>query len=442
MNEFQKIRHFVDRMGFGIDPLQYSEFRKMAKQEVMVQYFNSAPRKLVYTNQAETPTMQPQSQEEFQKQQQKNIRATGKIRASWLQRMIQGSEPLIERVSLFWHGHFACRILHPGLAVQYLNVFRTHGLGHFKDLVMAIAKNPAMIRYLNNQQNRKGSPNENFTRELLELFTLGRGNYSERDIKEGARAFTGWSSNRQGEYVFRPFFHDYEQKVFLGEEGHFDGEDIIDIILSKKESAFFLARAMLEYFVGRDVMADHVHEVADVLWSNNLHINDTLKYIATSDWFYDTSYVGNKIKSPVDLLVGACRHTGIESINSQTLQFLLRSLGQALFNPPNVAGWPGGKHWIDNATLTMRLNLPALFFHEIGKKRLQMDSRPDLGRLKQSVLLDHYDAVATLGDFLLSTDEWKSNPVLNRLIQHTSNNHQRLEHLIIGFMSTPEYQMC
>lgn len=442
LSEFQKIRHFTNRMGFGLNPYEYFSFQERSLRDVVNGSFNQSVKNLEYVNQDPPPTMQPQSREAFQKQQQKNIKATGKVRSEWIHRMMNGSDALVERVSLFWHGHFACRIIHPGLATQYLNVLRTFGLGSFKDLVLAIAKNPAMIRYLNNQQNRKGNPNENFTRELLELFTLGRGNYSEQDIKQGARAFTGWSSNRKGEFVFRRFFHDEGKKTFLGQEGYLDGEDIIDIILARNECAYFLAKSMLEYFVGKEVASSHIDLVASVLMSNGLHIGDTLKYMALSNWFYDQRYIGNKIKSPVDLIAGACRQSGIDSINSTALQFLLRSLGQALFNPPNVAGWPGGKQWIDNATLTLRLNLPALLLKNIRHKKLNLETEPRLEYFEHYVLDDRKDPVESLGDFLLGTSAWESNTFLINMIEQVSNNDQTLENLIILLMSTPEYQMC
>jgi uncharacterized protein (DUF1800 family) len=202
------------------------------------------------------------------------------INAEWLSRMANPQESaLLERMCLFWHGHFACDIKSGGLAASYLNTIRKHALGRFGDLAKGIAREPAMIRYLNNQQNRKQSPNENFARELLELFTIGRGNYTEQDIKEAARAFTGWSSNFDGTFRFRRFAHDYGSKTFMNRTGKWDGDDIIDIILEQRATAEFLAAKMYRYFVNPGDDPQHIAQIANHLYDSGYHIGETVEFI-------------------------------------------------------------------------------------------------------------------------------------------------------------------
>lgn len=442
MKDFLKIKHFLNRAGFGMNPENYRIFKNSSFEQVVHTFFEADTRPLIYEEMGDESHRSMQTQEEFLKKRKRNIKNTAKVRGAWIERMIHVENPLIERVSLFWHGHFACRIIHPGLATQYLNVLRNYGMGGFKDLVLAMAQNPAMIRYLNNQQNRKGNPNENFTRELMELFTLGRGNYTEQDVKEGARAFTGWSSNLKGEFVIRPFFHDNGVKHFLGQQGNFGGEDIINIILNKKECATFLATSIFKYFVNEDLEQDKISSIADLLWNNGFHIGDTLKSIFLSDWFYDDVYVGNKIKSPVELLVGVCRQSGTQKINLSGLQYLSKAMGQALFNPPNVAGWPGGKKWIDNATLSMRLNIPTLFFNNPISKKLNLNVEHQLSKIDEYILDDQQDPLEAIANFILNSTEWNKNQLLMEIINNVFGSDQDPANLAIGLMSTPEYQMC
>jgi uncharacterized protein (DUF1800 family) len=179
---------------------------------------------------------------------------------------------LLEKMTLFWHGHFACTIKVGMLAAQQLNSIQQHALGNFRDLVLAIARDPSMIRFLNNQQNKKRQPNENFARELMELFTIGRGFYTENDVKEAARAFTGWSSNLSGEYVFRERQHDFGEKRFMNKRGNFDGTDIIDILLERRETAHFITKKIYQYFVNEKVNERRLEQLAAGFYDKNYDI--------------------------------------------------------------------------------------------------------------------------------------------------------------------------
>jgi Protein of unknown function (DUF1800) len=281
----------------------------------------------------------------------------------WLQAMVTTNYPLLEKTALFWHGHFATRINNPYYDQQLLNIIRKNALGNFGDLLKAISKSAAMLQFLNNQQNKKQHPNENFAREVMELFTLGRGNYTENDIKEGARAFTGWAHDADGNFVFKKNQHDEGAKTFLGKTGNLDGDDIINILLEQKQTALFVTRKVYRYFVTDDHADEQrVKDLAEHFYSTNYDIGGLLKKIFTSDWFYSDKVAGAKIKSPIELLVGYQRMMPMQFENDKTLLNLQRALGQYLFEPPNVAGWPGGTAWIDSSSLVTRMRLPEALF--------------------------------------------------------------------------------
>ncbi|RYD68844.1 MAG: DUF1800 domain-containing protein, partial [Sphingobacteriales bacterium] len=272
--------------------------------------------------------------------------------------------PLREKMTLFWHGHFACRSNNPMYAQQLNNIQRQHGLGSFRTLLIEVSKSPAMLQYLNNQQNKKGKPNENFARELMELFTLGRGNYTENDIKESARAFTGWTYDKDGTFFFRKNQHDDGTKTFFGKIGNFEGENIIDIILDKPETATFISRKIYKFFVNDTPNEEHVKELANHFYNAKYDISEMMRKLFTADWFYSPENVGTKIKSPSEFLIGLSREFFVTYNKPQVLIQLQSSLGQYLFNPPNVAGWPGGQNWIDSSSLMLRMRIPSLVLND------------------------------------------------------------------------------
>src|SRR5690606_1773058 len=229
-------------------------------------------------------------------------------------------------------------------------------------LLKEVSRSASMLYFLNNQQNRKGRPNENFAREVMELFTLGRGNYTEKDIKEAARAFTGWTATRNGEFAFRKNYHDTGEKTVLGKTGNFDGEDVLDMILENRQTANIITRKIYAFFAnehGEHAVADHV---ADQFYRSGYNIGRLMESIFTSDWFYKPENIGARIKSPTELLVGIQRLLPMKLNNDNSLSNMQRVLGQRLLYPPNVAGWPGGRNWIDSSTLMMRLRIPQMFY--------------------------------------------------------------------------------
>jgi uncharacterized protein (DUF1800 family) len=292
--------------------------------------------------------------------QQKNREGVRNLNMYWMHEMVNTSAQLREKMAFFWHGHFACRNLNVFYQQGLLEVIRENALGNFGTLLKEVSKSAAMLNFLNNQQNRKDHPNENFAREVMELFTLGRGNYTEHDIKDAARAFTGWSANLKGEFLFRKFQHDNGSKTVLGKTGDFDGNDVLDILLEQKQTAKYISQKIYRFFVNDNIDGQKAEWLADRFYHSNYDIAKLMEDIFTSDWFYEEKNIGAKIKSPVELLVGIQRILPMKLENEEALMLLQRVLGQLLFYPPNVAGWPGGKSWIDSSSLMMRMRIPKL----------------------------------------------------------------------------------
>ena len=298
--------------------------------------------------------------DERKMRQQKNREGIRNLNMYWMYEMVNSASQLREKMAFFWHGHFACRNINIFYQQALLDVIRRNALGNFGTLLKEVSRSAAMLFFLNNQQNRKDHPNENFAREVMELFTLGRGNYSENDIKEAARAFTGWGANVKGEFVFRKFQHDFGTKTILGRTGDFDGGDVLNILLEEKQTAKYLCQKIYKFFVNEKPDTEKIEWLTDRFYKSNYDIGKLMEDIFTSDWFYDEKNIGAQIKAPVELMVGIQRMLPMKLENEEALMLLQRVLGQLLFYPPNVAGWPGGKAWIDSSSLMMRMRIPKL----------------------------------------------------------------------------------
>jgi len=298
--------------------------------------------------------------EDRKKVQQKNREGVRNLNMYWIHEMVNTAAQFREKMAFFWHGHFACRNLNVFYQQGLLDVIRRNALGNFGTMLKEVSRSAAMLNFLNNQQNRKDHPNENFAREVMELFTLGRGNYSENDVKEAARAFTGWGATIKGEFQFRRFQHDFGSKTVLGRTGNFDGGEVLDILLQEKQTARYITQKVYKFFVNEKVDAEKVNWLADRFYKNDYDISKLMEDIFTSDWFFEEKNIGAQIKSPVELIVGIQRMLPMKLENEEALMLLQRVLGQLLFYPPNVAGWPGGKAWIDSSSLMMRMRIPKL----------------------------------------------------------------------------------
>lgn len=401
-----------------------------------------------------------EQKKQFRQQSAENIRD---LNILWLDEMINSEAQLREKMSLFWHGHFACRILNIYFQQQLINTIRQNAFSNFGDLLREVSKSPAMLAFLNNQQNKKQHPNENFAREVMELFTMGRGNYSESDVKEGARAFTGWGFNLRGDFMERPFLHDNGTKTFLGKTGNFDGDDILDIILEQKATAKFITQKIYKFFVNEEVDTEKVQFLSDRFYQSNYNIQQLMNDIFASEWFYEEKNIATRIKSPVELLVGIRRLIPMQLDRPEVQMSFEKVLGQVLFFPPNVAGWPGGKNWIDSSALMFRMCLPQLL---TDSEQLLVTPKEDddvmMGRegadpennsRNLSITVDwdsvyrvfaktkREDLLEKVNEIVLQT---KSSINSNVLKKFNDNNSREgfIKSTIIELMSTPEYQLC
>ncbi|MFM9880213.1 MAG: DUF1800 family protein [Burkholderiaceae bacterium] len=284
----------------------------------------------------------------------------------WLGEMLTTPTPLAERMTLFWHNHFATsqqKVVRSQVMWQQHQLLRTNALGNFRTLLHAVAKDPALLVYLDAANSRKDAPNENFAREVMELFTLGEATqgqgataaYSERDVKEVARALTGWSIDRDTfTFKFRPFFHDSGSKTVLGRTGNFDGDAVLDVLLDQPTAARFITTKLWREFVSPQPQPQAAERIAARFKQSGWDISVVMRELLLCDEFWAEANRGSLIKSPVDLVVGTVRQFGFVSPN--TLPFTLKTaqLGQNLLVPPNVKGWPGQNDWINSTTLLGR----------------------------------------------------------------------------------------
>ena len=383
---------------------------------------------------------------------------------AWMDRMANSPAQLREKMTLFWHGHFACRVSNPAAALSLHNATRQHALGKFPDLLLAVSQETAMLQFLNNQQNRKEHPNENFAREVMELFTLGRGNYTETDVKEGARAFTGWGFDYQDNFKFREREHDAGSKTFLGSTGNFTGEDVLKIILEQPAAATFLVTKIYRFFVNDVPNLAHIEPLAGAFRKSGYDIADLMERLFSADWFYDPINVGTHIKSPVELLAGIRRTLNVKIDNELPLLDYQKALGQTLFQPPNVAGWPGGRNWIDSSSLLLRLQLPAILFKNaefaVALKQDENDITPNLTKTERTArpgagahlplaplqqLLGATPAAqqpARLSEFLLQASIRPENLQLVQQAAAQKEPAEALRATLVGLLSLPEYQLA
>lgn len=358
----------------------------------------------------------------------------------WLRRMTDGPHPLQEKLTLFWHGHFVTSDKDERSATamwKQNELLRKMAVGNFRQFVRAISRDPAMLDYLNNTQNRKAHPNENYARELMELFTLGIGNYTEDDVKQGARAFTGWAHDGD-DFVFRKFDHDEGVKIFMGRRGNFDGDDIIDIILSPNIAARFVGSKLFRFFAYEELEDTLADAVGFEFREGNYELRPLVKMILRSKAFYSPQAIGSQIKSPIQLVLGVIRQMNLVMPAAPVLLGPLNQMGQVPFAPPNVRGWPGGRMWINTSTLFVRYNT--------GYRLLDGQlPRVEKGGFSEETK-DAPDATAVV-------DYW-----INRLIQRPvdadkrqvliealggqPDREQNVRAMLQLIMSMPEYQLC
>ena len=418
----------------------------------------------------------PEDKKFIREQSQEDLK---NLNLRWMAEMINSEAQLREKMAFFWHGHFACREINIFYQQLLLQEMRTRSLSNFGDILKSVSKSASMLSFLNNQQNRKQHPNENFAREVMELFTLGRGHYTENDIREAARAFTGWGFNLKGEFVFRKNQHDEGQKTIFGKTGNFDGDDVLNMLLENKQTAKYISWKLYKFLVNENQVDDaKVNWLADRFYQSNYDIHSLLQDIFTSDWFYNENNIGSKIKSPVELLVGMRRVLPMELEVSQVQLLFQKVLGQVLFYPPNVAGWPGGTSWIDSSSLMFRLRLPQLLkdnqtanitpktdddqqmgmmdSDKMVKKDYKIYNNKTPGNTAQRIMADinwdeylkvykdipRENLIDVMATILLQTPDGSLKKETIAATADASTRESFIKSVTVALMATPEYQLC
>src|SRR5579859_1835030 len=279
-------------------------------------------------------------------------------RLSWMTRMLYTQRPLQEKMVLFWHTHFATassKVRGADTMLQQIQLFRDNALGNFETLLQQVTRDPAMLIWLDNNQNRKGRPNENYAREVMELFTVGIGNYTDEDVKEAARAFTGYSANRQGQFVFNADQHDDDQKTFLGVTQNWDADDILAALVRHPATARFLTTKLFRFFVYDNPDPSTIDRLAATYTSSGFNIRAVVRDLFTGPEFLSEQALRGNVKQPIELVIGSLKALNVQNIGPDLPQ-ASRRMGQDLLNPPDVSGWKGGDNWISAATLLERFN--------------------------------------------------------------------------------------
>lgn len=385
----QEARHLLNRAGFGGSPGEIEKFHAMGR-ETAVKFLLEPTEEVaafplpewakpevvkenlreVFEERAELrkkrATLSPEAfekeQRELNRKQLVDARQQGtESQTWWIGRMLKSSAPLREKMTLFWHDHFATstqKVRGPFMMIRQNELFREFAFGNFRELTQRIVRDPAMMIYLDVQRSDKKQPNENFAREVMELFTLGEGNYTEEDIRNAARAFTGYQLNRlNGEVTQSARSWDDGEKTVFGQTGKFNGSDIVKLIFRKPECSEFMARKIWEFFAYENPSDALVKQLGKVLRDANYEMKSLLAEMFLSEEFYQPREMGNQIKCPVQYLVQMLKELEVEQAPMRWLVDGQTQLGQVLFMPPNVAGWDWGKAWINTNTLLARYNV-------------------------------------------------------------------------------------
>ncbi len=387
----------------------------------------------------------------------------GTIRIEWVRRMMSGKTPLREKIALFWHNHFATsvnKVASNKAMIEQQQLFMKHGLSKFGPMLQDMSKNPAMVIWLDGNTNTKEKPNENYAREIMELFSLGVGNYTEKDIREAARAFTGWHTS-ENRFTFNASQHDDGEKVFFGEKGKWDGNEIVDIILKQPTCPRFLARRLYAFFVCEEVVPPDafLEPLIKELKETELDVGKCVERILRSKHFYSEQAFLQKIKSPVEFVVGAIRllgvgPTGRNVVMAESLIPGLDAMGQRLFAPPNVKGWEGGRAWLSSGTLVARSNFSHDLAHGLREASKEMIKKSGgsfftaadpLAQGRKAGLETPREFVSFYGNLLIPgvRNLTAEDEMMKHLRKGDDNAgfESRLRDVIHAFLTMPEYQL-
>jgi uncharacterized protein (DUF1800 family) len=449
---YETAAHLLNRAGFGGPPAEIQKLASLGPDRavsVLLDYENipdptpdpawavpdpEGNKNLRDAIQKATPEERRQIQ---QQQQRLQFDRLMELRGWWLTRMAKGPRPFQEKMVLFWHGHFATsfeKVRNAYYMWRQNELFRRLATGNWLELLTLAGQDPAMLIWLDQAESRKEHPNENFAREVMELFSLGEGHYTEKDVTEGARALTGWSLDRLTEkFIYRPLFHDNGNKTFLGRTGNLNGDDVMAQIIGQPQAARFITAKLWNYFAGQpppDALND---ALATVLRGYGNNFKPFLRVLFRSEEFYDAAIIRNEVKSPVQWLVGSARMLECDLPPTQVCEAVLRNLGQDLFAPPNVKGWDGGITWITTNTLLARYNDAAMLVQGTFPPLAASDFARKPGgqggakaeRQAQRVIIGGVDVGKILSPGLLADKDLLVASLETRLLQTTLKEEQQ-----------------
>lgn len=406
---YEKAAHLLNRAGFGGPPSEIEHLAALGPEQAVGQLldYERVPDNPTHPEWAKPDPTRAERFQELRKASEEERRQVRReeqrtqrqrfveLQGWWLERMSTTSRPLEEKMTLFWHGHFATsfvKVRDAYLMWLQNDLFRRQATGNWLELLVGVSRDPAMLLWLDQAQSRKQHPNENFARELMELFTLGEGHYTEQDVTEAARAFTGWGYDRvRQEFLWRPFQHDQGAKTVLSMTGDLDGNDVLAAIVAQPQAARFITAKLWQFFAGNPPSPELNEALAGVFRESGNEFKPVLRDLFLSEEFYAPDVIRHQVKSPTQWLVGSVRVLERPIPPPFVCSRLTSNLGQELFAPPNVKGWDGGLAWITTNSLLARYNQAALLVYggpalirNLAKTERSMMDRPILNRLAQS----------------------------------------------------------
>jgi uncharacterized protein (DUF1800 family) len=408
----------------------------------------------------------PEERQNLKREFQDQARAAyNDFAVRWFMHASNLERSAMEKVVLFLQNIFvvaAAKVKNPLLLYQHQQLLRLGGLGSYQTLCKAVSRSPAMVRYLDLQQNQRGKPNENFARELFELFTLGEGNYTESDVKEAARAFTGYRQ-AGGRFVFSSKDHDNGNKIVFGERGKWDGDEVIDLIFRQDAARRFLPIELCRFYLTDLRLPREYYDTLGDSWSSDgYHSGRLLARFFRSRLFFESAFRGSMIKSPTQLYLGLLQDLELDPQPfPRFTQSLMRQMGQPFFNPPNVRGWVGGRHWINSATLAARRQLVMSAFTEIDEDRLNADELIEIASMateREPVFTVSQDAFRQMADetpvesITSLVSDFLASPLpdetFGQLTEDLAGNQgstaqsQRIRAVARSLLLSPYYQLC
>lgn len=437
--------HLLRRVGFGGTPQEIDQFAAMS-------HTDAVDKLLTFT------TVGTKGFDMQNRMQQTNFMPKlNDLQYWWLTTMLHTPNPFQEKMTLFWHGHFTTaysKTDYPVLLMEQNELFRNNALGNFKDLTKAVSRNVAMVYYLDGEANHKTKPNENYARELMELFTIGIGNYTEQDVREAARAFSGWGIKGRAFY-FNPNDHDTGSKTFMGQTGNFGGDEIIDIILKRPESARFIIGELWNNFVYPNPEPAVLDNLTKIYFDNNYELKPVLRAMLTSPEFLSDKAYRALVKSPTEFIVGSLRQLNSTNISQNAAQ-QIGKMGQTLFSPPTVKGWDGGIAWFNSSLFFERVNganqlvtgrgqtdhfdpYPLIQVNKLSNGLAVVDYF--LGNLMDGQF--HPDMRSALLDYFDPQKNLSANDLTAPTVGKNNNaaTDERLRGLVHLILSSPDYQL-